>query len=490
MRRSLLLLVLALPLASTAAFAQSLRQRVERLLDTPPFDRAVWGVILTDTTGRVLYARNADRLFMPASNTKLVVAATASALLPADFRVETSIYATGPIDGGTLQGDLVVYGRGDPTFSARCYGGDTLALGACEATWDRLDALADSVRAHGIRHVAGSLVGDGSYFDDEFFNPDWDLYDVNWWYAAPVSGLGFNDNSLDITWGPGPSLGAPATVSIAPDVGLVRFENRTSTTDAGTATTVDFFRAPGTWNVWAEGTVAANRAPRTEYFAIPDPDRFFSAAFRAALARKGVSVAGPTLSTTDSLRYREARDGPALFSYLGRTRADILFPILNTSQNWFAEMLLKLLGRHVAGSGSWTAGLQVERRFLVDSVKADSAGFSLSDGSGLSTANLVAPRTFAALLRYMWSHPRRAGFLRGLPRSGQPGSLRSRFVGSPIEGRVVAKTGSIAHVNSLSGYIERPGRGPLVFSVIVNNHTVRGQPMLRQIDSVVVQLAR
>jgi D-alanyl-D-alanine carboxypeptidase/D-alanyl-D-alanine-endopeptidase (penicillin-binding protein 4) len=295
---------------------------------------------------------------------------------------------------------------------------------------------------------------------------------------------------VDITWGPGASVGAPASVRIAPDVGLVRFENRTTTGDSTTRTTVDFYRAPGTWDVWADGTVAANRAPTTEYFAIPDPSLFFAAAFRVALARHGVSVAGPTQSTTDSLRYGAAREEPALVSYAGRPRDDLLFPILNSSQNWFAEMLLKTLGRRVVGAGSWADGLRVERQFLVDSVKVDSAGFRLSDGSGLSGGNLIAPRTFAALLRYMWSHPQRSGFLRGLPRSGQPGSLRTRFAGTALEGRVVAKTGSIAHVNSLSGYIERPARGPLVFSVIVNNHTVGGRRMLQQIDSVVVAMAR
>jgi D-alanyl-D-alanine carboxypeptidase/D-alanyl-D-alanine-endopeptidase (penicillin-binding protein 4) len=489
-RRSLICTLFALHCLPAAGLAQSLQRRLDGLLDAAPFDRALWGVIVTDSAGRVLYARNADRLFVPASNTKLVVTAAASAFLGPDFRIETSVYGTGPVEDGTLQGDLVVYGRGDPTFSTRCYGPDTLALGACETASDRLGALADSVRARGIRHVAGSLVGDGSYFDDDLFHGDWDLYDINWWYAAPVSGLGFNDNSVDLTWGPGPTVGAPAAVSIAPDVGLVRFENRTATGDSATRTTVDYHRAPGTWDVWADGMVAANRAPTTEYFAVPDPSLFFAAAFRAALARHGVSIAGRTWSTTDSLRYRASREEPALVTVAGRLRDDILFPILNTSQNWFAEMLLKTLGRRVGGSGSWRAGLQVERQFLVDSVKADSGGFNLSDGSGLSSGNLIAPRTFAALLRYMWSHPQRSGFLRGLPRSGQPGSLRTRFVGTALEGRVVAKTGSISHVNSLSGFIERPTRGPLIFSVIVNNHTVGGRRVLQQIDSVVVAMAR
>jgi D-alanyl-D-alanine carboxypeptidase/D-alanyl-D-alanine-endopeptidase (penicillin-binding protein 4) len=277
---------------------------------------------------------------------------------------------------------------------------------------------------------------------------------------------------------------------VSPDLGVVRLENRTQTTDSGTTTTIDFFREPGTLDLWAEGTVAKNRSGRTEHFALPDPNRYFAHAFRAALARRGVSVAGPTRATTDSLAYRTAREGPALLMVRSRPRDDLIFPILNTSQNWFAEMLLKVLGRRYGTAGSWAEGLAVERRFLIDSVGIDSAAFALSDGSGLSAGNLVSPDAFTRLLRYMWAHPQRAGFLRGLPRSGQVGSLRTRFVGTPLEGRVLAKTGSIQHVNSLSGYIERPRGGPLVFSVIANNHTVPYDRMLQQIDSVVVQMGR
>jgi len=481
--------VLMLALA-TSAGAQSLRTRIDRLLDAPPFDRASWGVVLTDATGRLLYARNADRLFVPASNAKLVVTAAASALLPADFRIETSVYAGGPVADGTLHGDLILYGRGDPTFSERCYGTDTLALGACERTWSRLEALADSVWAHGIRDIAGAVVGDGSFFDDQFLHPDWDTYDVNWWYGSPVGALGINDNAVDITWSPGAAVHAPATLSLSPDLGLLRLENRTRTTDSGSTTTLDFFRHPGTLDLWAEGTVARDSRGRTEHFALPDPNLYAAAAFRAALARRGVSVARPTRATTDSTGYHAVRAGPPLVRVASRSRDDLIFPILNTSQNWFAEMLLKTLGRRFGAAGSWDAGLAVERRFLIDSVGLDSAAFSLSDGSGLSESNLVSPNAVARLLRYMWSHRQRAGFARALPRSGQIGSLRTRFVGTPLEGRVLAKTGSIRHVHSLSGYIERARGGPLVFSVIVNNHTVPGREMLAQIDSIVVQMGR
>src|SRR5579859_307206 len=143
----------------------SVQQRVTRLLDQPPFDRATWNIFAQDERGRVLFNRNGDHFSVPASNTKLIVAATATVLLPATYRVRTSLYANGTIANGILQGDLILYGRGDPTWSERCYTIDTLAAGGCDSTWTVMDAIADSLRAHGLRRVTGKIVGDGSYFE-------------------------------------------------------------------------------------------------------------------------------------------------------------------------------------------------------------------------------------------------------------------------------------------------------------------------------------
>lgn len=485
-----LLAVLLLAVATPLAAQRNLARRLERRLDAPPFDRASWGVVVMDTTGRVLFQRNGDRLFMPASNTKLIVTSAASALLPPDFHIVTSVYGNGTFDGNVLHGDLIIYGRGDPTFSDRCYGVDTTAAGACDSMWTRMDALADSLIARGIHQVDGQIVGDGSWFAPLTVQPSWQTYDLNWWYAAPVTGLGFNDNSLDITWQPGPNVGAPATITIDPDLQNFTFENRTVTVPAGRHSTIDFFREPGTMHLWAEGTVATDHAPHVEYFAVPDPNLFFAQALRDALARKGVSVTGATVATTDSLAYHDARQAPALVSYASRPFADILFPILNSSQNWFAEMLLKTLGKVRGAAGSWTAGIAVETSFLVDSVGVDSASFNLVDGSGLSTDDLVSPRTFAELLRYMYHHPNNAAFMRALPHAGERGSLRDRFGGTPLAGRVIAKTGSISHVNSLSGYVQRPDGKTLIVSIIANNHDAKYNNALNEIDSLVVEIGR
>lgn len=471
----------------------TLQQRITQLLDQPPFDRATWNVFVQDDHGRVLFNRNGDRFSVPASNTKLVVAATAAVLLPVDYRVRTSVYANGTVTDGVLDGDLILYGRGDPTWSERCYTIDTLAPGGCDSTWTAMDAIADSLRARGIRRVSGRIVGDGSYFEPVLTHWNWSSFDLNWWYAAPVSGLGFHDNSVDFEITPGATVDQPPTITWNPELHLITFENRARTgpRDSGSTIGDNFFRRPGTLDIWAEGTAALGRSPWIESFALPDPNLYAARALAASLQKKGVAIQGGTGSTTDSMLYRGLRCcGNPIVEYRGRPLPDIIFPILNTSQNWFAEMLLKIVGREIGDTGSWSRGLEVEKRFLMDSVKIDSTAFALDDGSGLSAGNLITPHAFVQLLAYMYRHPKRAPFLAALPRAQRRGSLLRRYATTPLEGRVLAKTGSIFRVNTLSGYVERADGRVITFSIEVNGHTVPTRQILAQIDSVVVQLAR
>jgi D-alanyl-D-alanine carboxypeptidase/D-alanyl-D-alanine-endopeptidase (penicillin-binding protein 4) len=466
-------------------------RRIDTRLNRLPFNRQLWGVALVDEAGHLLYGRNETRMFVPASNTKLIVSAVAAALLPPEWRVKTSVYG-GPVVGGVLQGDLVLYGRGDPTMDRRCYATDTTLAGACDTdAFARLRQLVDGLRAKGVRAVAGDIVGDGSYFESTLVHPNWEAFDLNWWYAAPVSGLGFHDNSVDFQWQPGQALGAPAVITMNPDLGDVGFENRTVTVAPGGESDVGdrFFREPGTLQVWAEGTVALDNPPHTESFALPDPNLYAARALRQALLDAGISVRGTTRSTTDSLLYGRIRATPPLAEVSSRPLRDWIFPILNTSQNWFAEMLLKQLGKQFGKGGSWPDGLEVERRFLIDSARVDSTQFSLSDGSGLSSSNLVSPLAFTQLLRFMRRHPRFGTFAPGLPQAGMAGSLKNRFAGTSLAGRVRAKTGSIARVQSLSGYIDLGNGKTLTFSIEANHHAETGTTMLAVIDSMVVDMA-
>ena len=491
MHRSLTTLLL-LASAPAAVSAQSLAKRLDRLLDAAPFDRHHWGVVVVDTTGKVLYQRNATRLFVPASNTKLVVTATATALLPPDGTVMTSVYAAGPVEGGVVHGDLVLYGRGDPTMSRRCFDADTTRAGACETDpARRLRELAAQLKAKGIRAVAGAVVGDGSYFEPATVHGTWEGDDLVWWYAAPVSGLAFNDNSLDLHWGPGPEAGAPGRLAIEPDLGDVTLENRTVTVAAVPPGEggLDVGRM-GPLSLWAAGSIPAGGPPRTSYVALPDPNRFAASALRRALADSGIAILGATESTTDSMRYAAARRAAPLAETRSRPFREWLVPILGPSQNLFAEMLLKQVGRQVLGEGSWRAGIAVEHRFLIDSVGVDSTQFSLRDGSGLSHVNVVSPLAFARLLLWLRRHPGFPIVEAALPMAGRYGTIRNRMVGTAVEGRVRAKTGSIFRVNALSGYVTLPSGRTRIFSIQTNNHDLRGGAMTAQMDSVVVEIGR
>ena len=405
----------------------------------------LWGVALVDEKGALLYGRNQRQLFIPASNTKLVVAAVASALLPPDWTVRTSLYAAGRSVGGVLQGDLVLYGRGDPTFGKPLLRAPTPSpkaparptrSPAC-ASWPTASARAASARS------AATWWATAATSSRPLVHPDWEAFDLNWWYAAPVSGLGFNDNSVDFTWSPGTAAGAPAVITMSPDLGDVVFENRTVTVPAGGRSDIGdrFFREPGTLNVWAEGTVALDQPPQHRVVRDAGSRTCIAArALRQVLQQAGIAITGTTRSTTDSTA-ATGRPGrpPPLAEVTSRPLRDWIFPILNPSQNWFAEMLLKQLGRQFGRAGSWPEGLAVERRFLIDSVRVDSTEFSLGDGSGLSSGNLMSPLAFTQILRFIRAHPRARTFLAGLPQAGGVGSLRSRFVGHAARGPGAAR---------------------------------------------------
>jgi serine-type D-Ala-D-Ala carboxypeptidase/endopeptidase (penicillin-binding protein 4) len=331
--------------------------------------------------------------------------------------------------------------------------------------------------------VAGGVVADESWFDGVHLRPDWEADDLLWWYAAPVSALGFNDNSIDVRIAPGPAAGRPARVTFEPRTEYVDLVNSAVTVAAGRASTADLERLPGRGRLRAYGQVAANAVANVEYFAVDDPARFAGTVFREVLERKGIAV------DVDSIRVvsDSARSPADSTRLVAEHRSDplprVIAPILKNSQNWFAELLVKTLGRELRGQGSWEAGLAVEREFLTGVVGIDPADVVLRDGSGLSAGNLVTPRAMVKLLDYVRRTPGQEPVRRGLPVSGGEGSLQARFPGLP--GRVAAKTGYIGNVDSLSGFITlRDGR-VVIFSIIANQSGHSSGRMKAGIDEVV-----
>jgi D-alanyl-D-alanine carboxypeptidase/D-alanyl-D-alanine-endopeptidase (penicillin-binding protein 4) len=467
----------------TAARAAAVRQdrlaaRIDAVLGRPELRRAHVGVEVADpATGRVLYARDAEKLLVPASNLKLVVTSTAAHLLGPAYRWRTTVYGTGPVEAGVLRGDLVLFGRGDPTLSGRY--GPTRTAG--------LEALADSLRARGIRRVAGAVVGDESWFDGEHVRGEWQTYDLLWWYAAPVGALAFNDNSVDFRIDPGAAAGEPARISWEPRTAYVRFENRTRTVAAGRPQTLDLERGAGPGAIRAYGETPLNAGPRTESFAVDDAARYAATVFREVLAARGIAVDAPEVRVVSDPARSAAATATPLAERLSPPLPQVVAPILLKSQNWIAEQLLKTLARERRGEGSWDAGLALERDFLTRVVGVDSTAFKLRDASGLSAENLVTPHAFVQILSYVRRTPQQEMVRAGLPVAGRAGSLQSRL--PDLTGRVAAKTGSIGNVDSLSGFATTGDGRQVVFSIIVNGSGLPAARVRAAIDDVVRAIA-
>ena len=236
-RTAILITLLAPGLASSQSLTKSLTHR----LNQAPFDRHHWGVAVLDERGRLLFGHNAERLFTPASNTKLIVTAAATMLLGPDTTVRTPVYLDGPVEQGTLRGNLILYGNGDATWARRCYAVDTLAAGACLTDpFAPLRPIATALKRVGVRQVSGQVIGDGSFFEPIIHHPTWEIGDLVWGYGAPVSGLGFNENTIQATMRPGPAPGALASIALWPDLGALTVENRLITVPDSERTEIDW----------------------------------------------------------------------------------------------------------------------------------------------------------------------------------------------------------------------------------------------------------
>jgi D-alanyl-D-alanine carboxypeptidase/D-alanyl-D-alanine-endopeptidase (penicillin-binding protein 4) len=489
-----------------AAFGRELKPRLDRLLALPEASRAHWGIkIVSLDTGKTLYSLDERKLFTPASNTKLFTTALALATLGPDFRFHTTVEAAGPPDKhGRVAGDVWLMGRGDPNLSGRAltYTGRTERDGPPPRA---LDALADQLVSRGLRYVDGDLVADDTYFVFERFGEGWSQNDLVWGYAAPVSALAINDNALFLQVLPGEKPGDPAQVKLDPPELYYRVQNRVRTVEgrgpraAGAEPPAGrprilVNREPGekTLEVW--GTIPADDPGGNQRIAVDDPAEFAGRYFSDALARRGVVLYGQVRPSHcrayefDDLRApRPVPPGTAsryvLAGYDSQPLADGLKVVDKDSQNLHAEMLLRTVARELRGIGSVAAGLEEMKTFLARAGVPEGQ-YVFYDGSGLSWHNLVSPSAVVALLKYMERQPLRGLWRDLLPVAGVDGTLRERLKDTAAAGRIQAKTGTLSHVNALSGYATTGKGERLVFSILVNNHNLRGREATAFIDRI------
>ena len=453
----------------------ALRRAIDSLVNRPEFRNAQWGVLVVDpATGDTLYSENAGKLFLPASNMKLVTASVALATLGPGYRWTTTLAGRGPLRDGVLDGDLLVFGRGDPSVSDSVRGDAMFPL----------HEIADSLYLAGVRRIRGRLVVGADAFPGPTVGFGWSWDDLGDSDGAAVDELLFNDGSGELHVRAAAGAGEPPSVTTSPAATYpaVRVNARTVAPGDTAALRAEPLRAvldTARGGFELQGTIAAGDST-TLVVPFSNPDGAYLAALREALADRGILVDGQGTDTTAAVDSLARVQSPTL--------GDILPALLKPSQNQMAEMLLRTIGLTQTGVGRADSAARVERDQL-QAWGADSTGFVLRDGSGLARYDYLTPETVVRVLDAMRRSPAFDTFYTALPVAGVDGTLHGRMRGTAAEGNVHAKTGSLSNTRSLSGYVTTADGRLLIFSVLCNNFTAPPAQVLAVQDAIAVRLA-
>jgi len=476
------------PLGSPAVTRASLPRMIDSMVNAPEFRTALWGILIVDPEKHdTLYAHNAAKLFIPASNQKLVSSSVMLEQLGPEYRFRTMFAAHGTVANGTLTGDLAVIGRGDPTMSDRMMKGDAM---------NAMRAIADSLSQRGIRRITGNVVAVGDAFPGPVAGATWPWDGLDGASFAGVDELLFNEGLTVLRVRAGTNIGDPAIVETrpaktSPNIRVTAITVARDTSAAlgtgrgargGAGTRVSAYHDTLTSAVVVRGQIALGDSA-TISFPQHDPNTAFVAALTEALGERGIAV------DRQGTPWSQNPQVDSLFTVLSVPLREILPAIMKPSQNQIAEVFLRTLGLERAGVGTADSGRRVvERQFAAWKIPSDA--FVVRDGSGLSRSDLISPEAIVSILEVMRHSPNFQVFYDALPIAGVDGTIRTRMRDTPAQGNLHAKTGTLSMVRSLSGYVRTADGRLLEFSMLCNNWTTPQAAVDRVQDAIGAALAQ
>lgn len=493
---------------------RTLQEEIDAVVLEPPLDQVNWGVLVVDPErGEILYSRNSHRKFVPASNMKVLATSTAISLLGSDYRFQTELWGVGELrrSAGTLEGDLVLRATGDPTLSHRFYP-------SAEAP---LDSLASRLRNAGVQEITGALVVDASAWDSTTVPESWMVGNLPSRSAATGGAFAIGEGEIVVEVTAGPSDGDPARARWWPSTPPDFFSAAFVTVSPDSSARREVHYLPESRRLLLEGHIPLG-AVDTFSIAQRDPVTLATSALVRALERQGIHLHGGVRMAWDpgqplgpggcvsgraidwealaippeerpapvsGMMLPDCPDGTRLAGLTSPPMGDMVEGILEPSQNWMTEQLVHALGMELGTRGSWPEGFRVEERFLTREVGVDSLDLHFRDGSGLSAYNLVTPRAMVRILEFMRGSSNADLYRHALAEPGEEEStLENRLSG--LEGRLFAKTGTISHVNSLSGYLTTATGRELIFSILTNGSGLSSSVVRQGMDEVVRIIAR
>ena len=472
---------------AAAGSPAGLRTAIAARLEQPRFGGALWGVkIVSLDTGATLFEDHPDRLMSPASNSKLYTGALALDRWGGDYRIATPVFVTAAPDAnGVVAGDLIVSGRADPSWNMRRMGTNF---------WGLFDPFVAVLKKAGVRQVTGAVIGDATFLHSSPAGSGWTVADGDDSEGAEISALTLEDNYTQVRVTPGAMPGDKCKVTILePGTGLV-FDNQTVTLTNGAARHLETHHLPDSETVHLLGVLPAGGEPEVLDVAVPRPARWFATALKAALIRQGIAVGGgarditwPAAGPTGGIKLGEVLSPPL---------RDLVHDFMKPSQNLETDLIFEHTGESLRSADTvpWTTSEDLAVAALQHFLRTNGlpAGeVHFEEGSGLSRNNLTSAELTVALLKFMATHREGSNYLNALPIAGVDGTLRRRMKGTPAEGNVRAKTGTLRWVNSLSGYVTTAVGEKLVFSLMLNRYAAPpGLSGRDELDAIAVMLAK
>ena len=447
-----------------------------------------WGLLIADGgTGQVLFEENADKYFVPASNMKLFTTALALAKLSPDFRFRTTLEATvQPNAAGKLQGPLYLVGRGDPNLSNRKF--PYMSKEEFDGPSEKVIAeMANAIAGKGIKEISGDIIGDESYFPRERYPNGWEIDDMVWEYGAAISAIVVDDNTVQLTLTAGEKAGDHVDAVVVPSAPEFTVDNQLITSAAGVKSDLTLKREPGSNVVTLLGTLPAKSNPRKLTLAIQEPALQAAAMLKRLLEDRGIKVDGTVGKLSLPPGAPEGEKRVVLAEHRSIPLGDSVKLVNKISQNLHTEMLLRTAARQ---DGAWTTpeDLASYPTTFYTLAGIPSGDVVQTDGSGLSRHDLVTARALVALLLYAQKQPWFEVYFASLPVAGIDGTLEDRMKNSIADGRLHAKSGSVEHVRTRSGYADLPNGKRLVFSFLSNNMGSKGHEATDALDALSIAM--
>ncbi len=452
---------------------------IDERLAAPEFSNTHWGVLFESLEdGEVWYAKNADRNFIPASNQKIPTAAAALLSLGPDFVYKTPLVHTGRIEGSVLDGDLVVFGTGDPTLYERFH----------QDSRDVFREWAGILRDMGVERITGDIIGDDSAWEGRHVGAGWPHNSLTPWYYAEYGPLQFNENYVDLRFYPPETVDGDLEIVPNVDSDYFTLVDEIEVVEEG-RNSIGMNRPVLSNTITLSGTVVAGSSPFERTPTITNPTLFYVTVLKEVLEAEGIAVDGNPVDCDNIEGWSHQPDEfPRLATHVSPPLKEIVRLLMKRSQNMYAETLVLTMGWKENGFGTFAGGRSVVGEQL-EPFGLDPGEFRFSDGSGLSRHNLISPAAINRINRGMWDSDLREVWLDSFPLAGADGTLGRRMRGTAMEGNVRAKTGTLSAVRALSGYLTSADGEKLLFSIIANGHLTGPRAVDSLVEAVLDQVA-